>query len=162
MMASVWSCTRTIFKWGLQVYVVTTTCFYVAGFGSYYGAHTILTLPRPALQFTLGIVLHQCDKPTNVVRAATSYHLYTDFTGYDLAVTLLQLCCHVTVDVQQNTKSCQKPYHKTSDEEKTSCHGILQKWKQPCVGTGRWNVFVLSIWCNSQTEKKMAKNMRKK
>ena len=54
--------------------------FLCASFGSYYGAHIILTSPRPALQFTQCIVPHQCDKLTNAVKAVTSYHLYTDFT----------------------------------------------------------------------------------
>jgi hypothetical protein len=66
-------------KWGLQAYKVRALCFYVAGFGSYYGAHTILALPTPTTQFTPCTVLQLHDKLINAASAATSYHLYTDF-----------------------------------------------------------------------------------
>ena len=38
--------------------------------------------------------------------------LHRSYTGCDLVVTLLQVSCHVTVAVQQDSKSCQKSYHR--------------------------------------------------
>jgi len=91
--------TMNIKFWGLQVYVVTTICFYVAGFASYYGVHTFLTLPRPALQFTLCIV-HQCDKPTKCCESSSKLPSSTQIlhsmcpSCYNVAGTLSCNCSY--------------------------------------------------------------------
>jgi len=91
-------------KWGLRVYVLADSdTGYVSVFEPYYGRETTESLVRPDLNFTSRIVIHLCQQLQSKTNAV-GYHLYTDrfYTGYQLALELLNMKIHTTGTIQRN------------------------------------------------------------
>ena len=91
-------------KWGLRVYSMADSgTGYISVFQPYYGRETTEGLARPEFPFTSRIVLHLID--LHLAKwPGSGYHLYTDrfYTGYPLALELLNCGVHLTGIVQCN------------------------------------------------------------
>src|ERR1044072_2542433 len=91
-------------KWGLRVYVLAdSSTSYICAFQPYYRKDTPAVLVRPDLQATSRIVVHLCEKLLQK-STGSGYHQYTDrfYTGYALALELLNMNIHLTGTVQRN------------------------------------------------------------
>src|ERR1051325_9256636 len=91
-------------KWELRVYVLTdSSTSYICVFQPYYGKDTTAVLVRLDLPATSRIVVHLCEKLLQKSNGS-GYHPYTDrfYTGYALALELLNMNIHLTGTVQRN------------------------------------------------------------
>lgn len=91
-------------KWGLRIYVLAESLHgYICTFVPYYGKRTTEELDRPGLPFTSRIVLTLCRELLEKSNGS-GYHLFTDrfYTGYHLAMELLQLKIQTTGTVMRN------------------------------------------------------------
>jgi hypothetical protein len=85
-------------KWGLQVYVSWDShMFYIVGF-KLYNAQT-------TQEFTPCTSLHLWQSNQCKLWSYRLPCLHKFCTGYDLAVELVQICCHLSGSVQQHRKS---------------------------------------------------------